>query len=210
MDARSLRKLGAQDRARRAVLRRVEAGFDFGDVDRRREQAAAQQTAAHAGAGAVEHVEQRRILGFAGEQRLDQFQIADGGRVEDQRVGAIVERGTLQVIERGALGFAEVVQDRGGGAGGERAAFETAAVEREQVEMIAQAARGVVGAEDPGFDVGLQAGQLESASPSGTSASRAFSVSSAAGSSARSISVARNSPVEISTCASPARRIRRA
>ena len=45
----------------------IQACFDLGDIDRRREQTAAQQTAAHAGAGAVEHVEQRRFLGFAGE-----------------------------------------------------------------------------------------------------------------------------------------------
>ena len=64
------------------------------------------------------------------------------------------------MIERGALGFAQVVEDRGGGAGGQRSVFQAAAIEREQMEMIAQAARGVIGAEDPGFDVGFQAGQL--------------------------------------------------
>ena len=93
----------------------IEARFDFGDVDRRRKQTAAQQAAAHAGAGAVEHVKQRRFLGFAGEQRLDQFQIADGGGVQHQRVGAVVKRRPLEMIERGALGIAEIVENRGGG-----------------------------------------------------------------------------------------------
>ena len=60
---------------------------------RRGEQAAPQQASAHARAGAIEHMEQRRFLRFAGEQRFDQFQIADGGRVQNQRVGAIVEAG---------------------------------------------------------------------------------------------------------------------
>jgi len=41
------------------------------------------------------------------------------------------------MIERGALGFAKVVKNRGGGSGGERAAFESAAIEREQTEVIA-------------------------------------------------------------------------
>ena len=190
----------------RQFLHGIQARFDFGDIDRRREQTAAKQAAAHAGASAVEHVEQRRILGLAREQRLDQFQIANGGGVEDQSVGAIVERRALQMIERGALGIAQIVQNRGGGAGGERARFEAAAVEREQVEMIAQAARGVIGREDPGVDVGFEAGQGIGAILRRTSAaSRAFRVSSAARTSAASISVARNSPVETSTCATPAR-----
>ena len=142
-------------------LHGVQAGFDFRDIERGREQAAAQQTAAHAGAGAVENVEERRFLGFAGEQRLDQFEIANGGRVQDQGVGAIVEGGALQMIERGALGFAQVMKDRGGGAGGERAVFQAAAVERQEMEMIAEAARGVIGAEDPGLDVGLETRKLD-------------------------------------------------
>ena len=174
-----LAELGAQDGRAAQLLNGVQARFDLGHVDRGREQAAAEQAAAHAGAGAVEHVEERRFLGFAGEQRLDQFQIADGSRVENQRVGAVVKRRPLQMIERGALGVAQIVQDRGGGAGCQRTGFETAAVEREQMEVIAQAARGVVGREDPGVDIGFEAGQRFAGAFRDTSASRAFRVSSA-------------------------------
>ena len=138
---------------------RVQTSFDFRHVDRRREQTAAKQAAAHAGTGAIEHVEERRFLGLARKQRLDQFQIADGSRIENQRVGAVIKRRPLQVIERGALGVAEIVQDRGSGARRQRMGLETAAVEREQVEVIAQAARGVIGSEDPGVDIGFEAGK---------------------------------------------------
>ena len=43
----------------------------------------------------------------------------------------------------------------------ERTVFEPAAVEREQMEVIAQAAAGVIRAEHPRLDVGLQAGKLQ-------------------------------------------------
>ncbi len=154
-----LGKLGAQDRSARQLFQPVKARFDFRHIDRWREQAAAEQAAAHAGAGAVEHVEECRVLGLAGKERLDQFQIADRGGIENQRVGAVVKRRPLQVIERGALGVAEIVEDRGSGTYCQWMRVETTAVEREQVEMIAQAARGVIGCEDPGVHVGFEAGK---------------------------------------------------
>ncbi len=154
-----LAQVRAQDRGAAQLLNGVKSSFDLGHIDRRREQAAAKQAAAHAGAGAVEHVEQRRFLGLAREQRLDQFQIADGSRIENERVSAVIKSRPLQVIERGALGIAEIVQDRGGGAGCQRMGLEAAAVEREQMEVIAQAARGVIGREDPGVHIGFEAGK---------------------------------------------------
>ncbi len=48
------------------------------------------------------------------------------------------------MIERGALRFAQVVQDGAGGAHGGRPVGEAAAIEREQIEMIAQGAVGVI------------------------------------------------------------------
>jgi len=133
----------------------IETRFDFRGVDGWGEQTAAQKASAHAGAGAIEDVEERRFFRFAGEEGFDEFKIADSGRVEDERVGAIVKSGAFEMIERGALGFAEIVKDGGGGSGGERTIFEAATVEREEMEMIAKTARCVIGAEDPGLDGGL-------------------------------------------------------
>ena len=67
-------------------------------------------------------------LGFAGKQRLDQLQIANRGGVEHQRIGAVVEGGALQMIERGALRVAQIVKNRRGRAGGERPMLQPAAV----------------------------------------------------------------------------------
>ena len=151
-----LAELGAKNGRARHFFQRVKTHFDFVHVDGRRQQTAPEQTATHACARAVEHVEEGRLPGFTGKQRLDQFQIANGGGVEYERVGAIVESGALEVIERGALGVAEIVQDGGGCAGRQRTGLETATVEGKQMKVIAQAARGVIRREDPGVDVGFQ------------------------------------------------------
>src|SRR5580704_8229379 len=65
------------------------------------------------------------------------------------------------MIQSRALRFPQIMQNRGGGAGGERSIFEAAAVEREKVEMIAETARGVIRAEHPRLDCGFQTGQRE-------------------------------------------------
>jgi hypothetical protein len=76
-------------------------------------------------------VQQRRFLGFTREERLDQFQIADGGGVENERVGAIIERWPLQMVEGSPLRIAEIMQDGGGSPGCQRPGFQAASVERE-------------------------------------------------------------------------------
>ena len=58
------------------------------------------------------------------------------------------------MIERGALRIAQVVQDRAGRADRRRPVGEPAAIEREQLEVIAQRAVGVVVGEDPVFEFG--------------------------------------------------------
>ena len=50
----------------------------------------AQHAPAHAGAGLIQHMNQRRLPRFAREQRLQQFQIAHRDRVQDHRLAAIV------------------------------------------------------------------------------------------------------------------------
>ena len=115
------------------------------------------------------------------------------------------------MIERGALRVAQVVQDGAGGADRGGTVGQAAAIEREQLEVIAQRAVGVVVAEDPVFEFGAQkrgparSSPVSSGRSAGNSTSRAPRCSSAPATSAGSSSVTRNSPVETSTCATPER-----
>ena len=158
-DARELlAQFGAQDGLLTQFADGVEALFDFGAVHGGAQQALAQQAAAHAGEGLIEHAEQGelglRAAGVRGEEGLEQFQIAHGDGVEHHGVGAVVIGGAVEVVERGALGVAQVVQDGAGGADGGGAVGEAAAIEREQIEVIAQRAVGVIVGEDPVFEFG--------------------------------------------------------
>ena len=153
-----LAQFGAQDGLLAEFADGVEALFDFGAVHGGAQQALAEQTAAHAGEGLIEHAEDGelglRAAGVGGEEGLEQFQIADGDGVEHHGVGAVVVGGAVEVIEGGALGVAQVVEDGAGGADGGGAIGEAAAIEREQLEVIAQGAVGVIVGEDPVFEFG--------------------------------------------------------
>ena len=140
-----------------------------------------------------------------GKNGFDQFEIADGDGVENHGFGAVeIVRG-IEMIERGALRVAQVVQNGSGGGDGRVLAGESAAIEGEQMEVFAQDAVGVIDAEDPGVELGDDPafGFVDFAGSSGASAatrtSRAPMLSRRPGSSKRSSSVARNSPVETST-----------
>ena len=137
---------------------RVEPLLDFGAVHRGPQQALAQQAAAHAGERLVERAQHGGLLlraaGVGGEQRLDQFQVAHRDGVEHHGIGAVVVGGAVQVVERGALGIAQVVQDGAGGAHGGGAVGQAAAIERQQLEVVAQRAVGVILGEDPLFQLG--------------------------------------------------------
>ena len=92
------------------------------DLQARPQQPVAQQAAAHAGAGLIEHVDQRRFLALAGEQRLQQFQIANGDGIQNHGIAAVVKCRAIQMIERRFLRIAQIVQDRAGGRNRQRAA----------------------------------------------------------------------------------------
>ncbi len=146
-----LAEFGAQDGFALEIGHGIEARFDFGAIERGTQQPLAQQPAAHAGGGLVEDADQGGA--FAREDGLEQFEIADGDGVEHHGFGAVVERRAVEVIERGALGVAQVVENGAGGR--DRGAFtgEAAAIEREQSEVLAEGAVGVVEGEDPVFDL---------------------------------------------------------
>ena len=63
--------------------------------------------------------------------------------------------GAVEVIEGGALGVAQIVQDRSGGGNGGVSAGKALAIQRQHVEVIAQHAIGIVIAEDPVFELRL-------------------------------------------------------
>ncbi len=211
-----LAQFGAQDGLLAQFAHRVEALLDLGAVHRRAQQALAQQAAAHAGQGLIEHAEYGELglrrAGIGGEDRLEQFEIAHRDGVEHHGIGAVVIGGAVEMVEGGALRVAQVVQDGAGGADGGGAVGQAAAIEREQFEVIAQRAVGVVVGKDPVFEFGAheaRPGALFAGEQSGRSVgkrtSRAPMCSSAPATSAGAMSVTLNSPVETSTCATPER-----
>src|SRR5580658_4270872 len=67
------------------------------------------------------------------------------------------------MAEGGALGVAEVMQDGSAGGGGEGAVTEAEAIQRQNVEMIHDRARGEIRAEDPGIQRSFEARRAWSA-----------------------------------------------
>ena len=68
----------------------IETRFDFGAIERGPQQALAQQAAAHAGRGLIEHGRSGCAAAAASrEDRVDQFEIAHGDGVEHHGFGAV-------------------------------------------------------------------------------------------------------------------------
>ena len=89
----------------------AEARFDGFAVDQRAQNPGAQQTRAHAGDGDVEGGEQRgraAAAGFLVEDGIDEFEIADGDGIEDERVVLLVVADAIEVAQGfDARGFVE-------------------------------------------------------------------------------------------------------
>ena len=114
----------------------------------------AQQALAHRRQGVVEGAEERHRIAGAGKQRLDQLQVAHGDGVENEAVLALVIADAVHVVERSALGLANlglphIVEDGSGGAGGGVVRGQSEALQREHAEVIFHQRNGVVGGEDP-------------------------------------------------------------
>jgi hypothetical protein len=58
------------------------------------------------------------------ERGLEQFEVVQGGRVEDQRILLLVEADAVEVGERAALRLAHVVENGAGRPDGERVLFQ--------------------------------------------------------------------------------------
>ena len=149
-------QFGAQNRFAYEVSHGVEPRLDFRLVERRTQQSLAHEPAAHAGSRLVEDGDERcaAIVAGRGEDRFEQFQIPHRNGVEHHVLRTVEMARRIEVIERGALCVAKVMEHRSGGGNGTRAAGESAAIERMQAEVFAQNAVCVVGGEDPVFKFG--------------------------------------------------------
>ncbi len=121
-------------------------------IERWPQQALPQQAAAHAGGGLIEDCDEG--CAAIGKDGLDEFEVTDGHGVEHHVGGAIEVTGRVEMVERGALRVAQVMEHGSGGGDGGVFAGEAEAIEREQFEMLAQDAVGIVGGEDPVFELG--------------------------------------------------------
>src|SRR5258708_22085371 len=146
----------------------AEEGFDGVEVDERAKHPGGEHTGAHAGDGGIESGGQgggAGGLGFFGENGGDEFEIAYGDGVEDERVVLLVKADAIQmakgfdagrVIASGGI-FAEVVHDGAGGGEGLRMIVEAEAGKFGDAELFAQNAFGIIGMEDPIFVAGFDA-----------------------------------------------------
>src|SRR5438874_6674842 len=96
------------------------------------QQALAQEPPAHSSRGLVEHPEQRSRFAqryIVGEHRLDELQVAHRNRVKQHAFRSIVMRGAVEMIERGALRVAQIVQDGPRGTDGSLSARQSLTIE---------------------------------------------------------------------------------
>ena len=134
--------------------------FDFDGVHRRPQQPLPQQPPAHPGPRLIEHRQHGRLRGAARgfdirrEHRLGQFQVAHRHRVQHHRIGAVIPGGPVQVIERRPLRLAQVMQNGARRSHRRRPAAQSAAVQRQQSEVIPQRAARVIRGEYPFLDLG--------------------------------------------------------
>src|ERR1035437_10089657 len=127
----------------------VEPSVDLAGINRRAQHPGAQQAFAHRGNGAVQTAEQRRIIGGAGEQRLDQLKIAYRDRVQHQAVLPLVEANAVHMIERATLRRANVMQNRSRRSCCRRPVRQSESFQREHAKMVFDLRNGVVGREHP-------------------------------------------------------------
>ena len=142
-------QFGAQDCFAHQIADGIETGFDFRQFQRGSQQAMTEQAAAHAGAGLVQNADERGPA--IGEDGFEEFEVAHGYGIEHHGVCAVEVARRIKMIERGALGIAQVVQHSAGGRDGLGFPGETKAIERQQFEMFAQDAVRVIAGENPVF-----------------------------------------------------------
>src|SRR5271157_943820 len=127
----------------------IEALIDFGKIDRRSQHPRPQQALAHRCHRAIETAEQRCTLARAGEQWLDQFQVAHGNGVQYEAVLPLVEADAVHVIERATLRGANVVKYGARRSRRRRTVRQAKALQRQYAKVVFDLRNGVVRREDP-------------------------------------------------------------
>ena len=86
---------------------------------------------------------------LAGEDGLDQLQVANRRRVEHQPLPGMVKAEPVHMLQAAALGFLDIVDDGRGGAGGPAVSGQAQPIESDDAEMRLQLAAGEIRGEDP-------------------------------------------------------------
>ena len=140
-------------------------GFDGGGVHERAQDGGAQKALAHRRAAVRRGCERgwrgRTSLRLAGEERFDQFEIADRDLVELEGGGVLLEAEGIDVEGVVFLGGADVVEHGSGGDGGGLVADEAEALEGADMKLALDEGDGEVAGPDPVFDAGAGGNALE-------------------------------------------------
>src|SRR6266404_2117866 len=164
---------------------RTKARFDGIAVQKRTENPGAKQARSHARDAGIEGREQRgrpSARGFFRENWIDQFEIADGYGIEDERVVLLVIANAVEMAKRFDRGrrvairsitriaavrrvFAEIVNDSSRRGDGLRVCVEAEASELCYAELFAKDAVGVIVLKNPIFKARFDsAGAIEQGS----------------------------------------------
>jgi len=141
---------------------RVEASFDGVAIDQWTQKPRTQQSRAHTSDGDVESSDDGGgvLAGLFGENWRDEFEIAHGDGIENERVVLLVVADAIEVSECGLCGgvggpgcvFAEVVDDCACGRKSVSVIVEAEAGELGDAELLTEDARGVVVLKSPVFN----------------------------------------------------------
>ncbi len=132
------------------LLDRVEAIADRLERHQRAQQPGAQQPAADRGDRAIELVEQRAVA--AALRSLEDLEVLERRRIDEERVGALAVRDGADVREVGLLRLAQVVDERAGRGDGRRPALEAEALQAAGAQLIEQRAARRFVVERPAVD----------------------------------------------------------
>jgi len=136
-------------------------------VDERAEEPRAEEASAHTGHGDVERGDERGgtcgARGVISENGIDEFEIANGNGIEDERVLLLVVTDAIEMAECLDTGgvvttssvFAKIVDDGSGGGKSFRMAVQAKSGEFGNAELFAEDSYGVVALEDPVFEAGF-------------------------------------------------------
>ena len=79
-------------------------------------------------------MEERGLRGFAGEERLDQFEVAHADRIQREASAALVKPNAVNMFQATLHGLLEVVHDSARGRGGGFVARRAHAIQRMHAE----------------------------------------------------------------------------